>query len=78
MPEDSDRAERQALHDRLTSHCAAFVGLPVDDARNLARERGVFLRVIVEDEDGWYTRDQRNDRITAYARGGVVTRALVV
>lgn len=54
-----------------------FVGARIDRAADLARGLGLELRVIDLDADGWYTSDQRSDRVTVVVEAGTVREARV-
>ena len=62
----------------LISSCSShpeYVGMPIDDARALASERGLPHRVVkVDGKHRWRTMDDIPDRLDFYIRNGKVVR----
>jgi hypothetical protein len=74
MPDDTAKEIRR-LRARTEAALPEFIGLRVEEAAELAQRLDLDLRVIRIHENGWYTSDQRNNRVTVEVEDGVVTGA---
>ena len=74
MPDDTAKEFRR-LRARTEAALPEFIGLRVEEAAELAQRLHLDFRVIRLHENGWYTSDDRSNRVTVEVEDGVVTGA---